>query len=329
MILADKIIDLRKKSGWSQEELAEKLGVSRQSISKWEGAQSVPDMSRVLRLSEVFGVSIDYLLKDELEAPEPAEAAVESGSTARTVSFEEANAFLRLKAENARRVALGVMLCVLSPVLLLLLSGAREYGLLELSENHLAGIGLVVLILLVCGAVALFVTSGLRIQPYEYIEKEPIDTLYGVDGMVRERRQQFHPTYTRQLTLGIVLCVASVLPIFVALILSGDEGFTQVLAVGLTLLLVAVGAMLIVRVSLIWGSYQQLLEEGDYIRQRKSRERRYASISAAYWSLVTVGYLAYSFISGNWHQSWIVWPVAALAFSVVTAGLRGSHRKKD
>ncbi|MBR5743687.1 MAG: helix-turn-helix transcriptional regulator, partial [Clostridia bacterium] len=48
MILADKIIDLRKKNGWSQEELAEQLGVSRQSISKWEGAQSVPDMARII-----------------------------------------------------------------------------------------------------------------------------------------------------------------------------------------------------------------------------------------------------------------------------------------
>lgn len=44
MILADKIVNLRKRAGWSQEELAEKMGVSRQSISKWEGAQSVPDM---------------------------------------------------------------------------------------------------------------------------------------------------------------------------------------------------------------------------------------------------------------------------------------------
>lgn len=54
MILADKIVNLRKRAGWSQEELAEKMGVSRQSISKWEGAQSVPDMNRILKLSEVF-----------------------------------------------------------------------------------------------------------------------------------------------------------------------------------------------------------------------------------------------------------------------------------
>ncbi len=67
MILADKIVNLRKRSGWSQEELAEKMGVSRQSISKWEGAQSVPDMNRILKLSEVFHVSTDYLLRDDME----------------------------------------------------------------------------------------------------------------------------------------------------------------------------------------------------------------------------------------------------------------------
>ena len=55
MILADKIILQRKKAGWSQEELAEQLGVSRQSVSKWEGAQSIPDMDKLLKMSRLFG----------------------------------------------------------------------------------------------------------------------------------------------------------------------------------------------------------------------------------------------------------------------------------
>ena len=62
MILADKIIKLRKKNGWSQEELAEKMNVSRQAVSKWEGAQTIPDLGRILQLSELFGVTTDYLL---------------------------------------------------------------------------------------------------------------------------------------------------------------------------------------------------------------------------------------------------------------------------
>ena len=67
MIFADKLIHLRKKAGWSQEELAEQMNVTRQSVSKWEGAQSVPDLEKMVRLSELFGVSTDYLLKDEIE----------------------------------------------------------------------------------------------------------------------------------------------------------------------------------------------------------------------------------------------------------------------
>lgn len=67
MIFADKLIALRKQHGLSQEQLAEKLNVSRQSVSKWEGAQSIPDINKIIQLSQIFGVSTDYLLKDELE----------------------------------------------------------------------------------------------------------------------------------------------------------------------------------------------------------------------------------------------------------------------
>ena len=66
MILANKITEERKKNGWSQEELANQLGVSRQAVSKWESASSVPDLQRVLELSKLFGVTTDYLLKDEI-----------------------------------------------------------------------------------------------------------------------------------------------------------------------------------------------------------------------------------------------------------------------
>ena len=67
MILADKIMKLRKQNGWSQEELAMQLGVSRQSVSKWESGTSIPDLERIIKLSQIFGVSTDYLIKDEIE----------------------------------------------------------------------------------------------------------------------------------------------------------------------------------------------------------------------------------------------------------------------
>ena len=145
MILADKIIELRKRNGWSQEELAEKLDVSRQSISKWEGAQSVPDMNRILALSQIFGVSTDVLLKDELELDGAAGPGLQAEDTAaRSVSMEEASAYLDHKNTAANRISLGVMLCILSPVLLIILSGAQEAGRIALTENQAAGLGLIV-----------------------------------------------------------------------------------------------------------------------------------------------------------------------------------------
>lgn len=316
MILADKIIELRKKSGWSQEELAEMLDVSRQSISKWEGAQSVPDMARIIRLSEIFGVSTDYLLKDDAESPETL-VLPDSGSAVRTVTMEEAASFLRLKALNAGRVAVGVLLCILSPVLLILLGGAQEYGKIALTENQAGGLGLIALILLVGCAVALFVSSGLRISRYNDLEAEPIDTLYGVSGMVSERREQFRPVFSRQLTLGIVLCVLAVIPIGISLLFAGDNKFMHVLATGAMLVLIAVGVMLIVRTSIIWDSFQILLEEGDYTREAKEDLKTHGNFGKIYWLLVTAGYLAWSFITNAWQRTWIVWPIAAVAYGAV------------
>ena len=326
MIFADKIIDLRKKNGWSQEELAEKLDVSRQSISKWEGAQSIPDMSKILRLSELFGVSTDYLLKDELELPEALPVPETDGLT-RPVSMEEASAFLRLKARNAGQIALGVFLCVLSPILLIVLGGAQEYGRLGLTENQAGGLGLIALMLLIGGAVALFVLSGLRISKYDYLEKEAIDTLYGVSGMVNERREQFRPVYVRQLTVGILLCVLAVIPLGLSLLFGGDDGFLRVAAVGVMLALIAFGVLLIVRCSVVWAGFQILLEEGDYTREAKEELKAHGNFSKIYWLAVTAVYLAWSFLTNDWGRTWIIWPVAGVAYGAIFAIMTALKKK--
>ncbi len=81
--ISDRLAKLRRDNGLNQEELAEKLGVSRQAISKWERGESAPDLSNLIALSDLFDVSIDYLAKgkeeedaapkeeEELRAPDP------------------------------------------------------------------------------------------------------------------------------------------------------------------------------------------------------------------------------------------------------------------
>ena len=77
MALPEKLYALRKKSGLSQEQLAEALNVSRQAISKWEGGSATPESDKLLALSNYFGVSLDYLLKDGAPNAAPAEAQEE------------------------------------------------------------------------------------------------------------------------------------------------------------------------------------------------------------------------------------------------------------
>ena len=114
MIFADKLITLRKKAGWSQEELAEKLGVTRQSVSKWEGAQSVPDIDKILQLARLFGVTTDYLLKEEQGEPEY--TAEDDTPALRKVTLAQANDCLAKAQANAPKMALATALCIVSPV---------------------------------------------------------------------------------------------------------------------------------------------------------------------------------------------------------------------
>lgn len=208
MRLSEKIMDLRKKSGWSQEELAEKLGISRQSVSKWETGESVPDLDKIIRMSELWNVSTDYLLKEDIvpeteaveenrdtfrqeqeEAPrmhqdfrqEQEEAPYmrrerETSQRARMVSREEAEDYLTLSQFAAPRIAVGVMLCILSPICLLILGVLTEKNPLRdtllVPENAAAGIGVTVLLIFVAIAVTLFITNGMRLSAYEYMEKE-------------------------------------------------------------------------------------------------------------------------------------------------------------
>lgn len=67
---SEKLLDLRRRAGLSQEQLADQLGVTRQSVSKWESGTAAPELSKLVALSDLFSVSVDYLVKDRLEEPE-------------------------------------------------------------------------------------------------------------------------------------------------------------------------------------------------------------------------------------------------------------------
>ena len=316
MILADKIIENRKKNGWSQEELADKLGVSRQSVSKWESAQAIPDMKKILQLSEVFGVSTDYLMKDEIEEKPAAELApVDNGleETVRSVSMEEAVSFLKYNETASRWISTGVMICILSPVLLILLGGLAEAGFIPMEERIAELGGTAILLIMIAAAVGMFIREGMRGKKYEYLEKVDIETEYGVNGMVKERRDAYAETHSRRLIIGVMLCIISAVPLLgaEAVHYSNNTDLFPILCVALLLVMCAVGVKLIVLTCTRQGGYDRLLEEGDYSRLNKKAGK----YDGVYWAIATAVYLGWSFATSRWESTWIVWPVAGVLFA--------------
>ena len=257
MILADKIVSLRKKAGWSQEELAEQLGVTRQSVSKWEGAQSVPDMDKVVMMSRLFGVSTDFLLKDELEEEAPCAAAQDDDTPLRRVSLTQASAYLALRKAAAPKIAIATALCIISPVTLLLLAGMSEVQRFPISGNAAAGIGLCVMLALVALAVSIFLRADADVRDYRFLEEEPFETEYGVEGMVRQRQREYKDTHTRLVTVGVVLCVLAAVPLFAAMCINGSD-LLYIAAVCALLVLVAIGCLALVTAGVYQGAMEQL-----------------------------------------------------------------------
>ena len=323
MILADKIVSLRKKAGWSQEELAEQLGVTRQSVSKWEGAQSIPDMDKVVQMSRLFGVTTDYLLKDELEEQTAAPVEEESNPL-RRVTMAQAAEYLTRRKAAAPKVAFAVLLCVISPVTLLLLSAMSEAQRFPISENAAAGIGLCVLLVLVAVAVSIFLRTAAAVRDYRFLEEEPFETEYGVTGMVRQRQQEYAETRTRYTTIGVVLCVLAAVPLFAAVCVNGSD-LLYVAAVGALLVLVGIGCLFLVNAGVYSGAMEQLLEEGDYTRGQKKHHKVRGTVTTIYWLVAVAVFLVYTYgPSGNGQPrySWIIWAVAGVLYAAVMGVVR-------
>lgn len=334
MILADKIADLRKKNGWSQEELANQLGVSRQAVSKWESASSIPDLDKIVKMSLIFGVSTDYLLKDSLEEGRESEEVMEyntaelemDGKAIQMISMESANVYLKLLQQISSKIALGVSLCILSPIMLIGLTGVSDQkeGMI-LSAEASVGIGMTILLLMVAVAAAIFIIYGRKIEAYDFLEKEPIELTYGVKGLVEKEKLGYEAAHSRKLVLGIVLCILSAVPIMV-LAVSDKNGMLTIVGVNLCLILVSVGVYLLVSTGIVYGGFQRLLEEGDYTRNQKIENKRNDVINKIYWCSVTAIYLGWSFTTMEWEKTWIVWPVAGVFYGAVV-GISSVIRK--
>lgn len=231
------------------------MKVSRQAVSKWEAAQTTPDLEKILQLSNLFGVTTDYLLKDEIEDEEFADGVDEA--PIKIITLAEANDYIEQRKEASVKIAIATFLCILSVIPLLISAAMSELTSLPISENAAVGVGVVAIFPIVAIAVVMFIRVGFKNAPYEFLEKEPFKTEYGVTGLARDRQKTYRSTYVKYNCLGACICVLSPIPLLCGTF-TGNE------------LLIA-----------------------------------------------TAIYLGWSFLSNDWHITWVVWPIAGILFAVV------------
>lgn len=130
MTLAEKILELRSAHGLSQGDLAERLEVSRQSVSKWETGQSVPDLDKIIKLADLFGISVDELVREEAQ-PQP---------KSEQPTPEPQIVYVEKPTQRTPAQITGIILMVLGGLAVVL-------GLLNYGAGLLIGIGMIVIAL--------------------------------------------------------------------------------------------------------------------------------------------------------------------------------------
>ena len=180
-----------------------------------------------------------------------------------------------------------------------------------------------ILLIMVALAVRVFIRGGMRLAPYAFLEKEPICIAPALRTDVEMRMRAQQSEFTAGITRGVTLCIISVIPLLLAAAFGAADPII-VLTVCLLLMLISVAVHTFVMVGMVRDSYNKLLQTGDYTPEAKRR----APIAAIYWCVTTAVYLAYSFITFDWHRTWIVWPIAGVLFGGFAALTQLSGKKK-
>lgn len=312
MKLSDKIINLRKKLGWSQEDLAMKLNVSRQSVSKWEGGLSIPNLNRVIELGEIFGVSTDYLLKDELENPEILNA--DNKDEVITITLEDARDYINTSYYKSKATVRAVVLSIMSIIPLFLLLALYEGDVFKISKTMAVSLGLISLFIITSKSIATFININNKYILNDTIESLIFELEHGVESILKDEMDNYKETYSKNMSISMFLFMTCPLPLIVSAIF-GLQSMIILLTVVLLFIMVSVGLYILIPISDIYESYKKLLHLDEYKLENLEDTKRTMRFASFYWPLIVAIYIGWSLWTMNWGITWIVFPVSSLLFA--------------
>lgn len=234
MRLGQKITELRKKNNLSQEGLAEKMNISRQAVSKWESDQSIPDIEKIVSLSELFGVTTDYLLKSGAPSFEIKTADIPAEDKLPILPDELVQKYLSTAKKSSKLRALSTALAIFSPACISFCSAISGFlvGASDKMQLIISLIGFAATIVVLAISFGLLIYSFLIMREFKHLNKQNFDIMEEKKKL-RSAIQSFHHTNDKYLVLSCILAVLGIIgPVISGL--SNSNGTVSLIAWGIT-----------------------------------------------------------------------------------------------
>ena len=234
MRLGQKITELRKKNNLSQEALAEKMNVSRQAVSKWESDQSIPDIEKIVNLSELFGVTTDYLLKSGAPSFEIKTVDIPAEDKLPILPDELVQKYLSTAKKSSQLRALAIALAIFTPACISFCSALSGLliGASDKMQLIISLIGFAATIVILAIACGLLVYSFLIMREFKQLNKQNFDIIKEKERL-KSTIQSFHHTNDKYFVLSCILAVLGIIgPVMSGL--SNSNGTVSLIAWGIT-----------------------------------------------------------------------------------------------
>ena len=293
MTLQEKIIKLRKKNGWSQEDLADKLYVTRQAVSKWESGQSLPDVEKIVHMSKLFGVTTDYLLNEEVESEDVIEESTAIDN--KILEKEVVDAFMDNVKKRSKFYAVFLALMFFSPVVLYILKIASV-------ENYQL-IGGIVGVITFATAYAFFLIGDNKRTSFNYIRKEQKFVLgYGVSNYVEQIKEHSKKKNDIFMTVSsTILMLVGMMLILLQTIYkdSSNYAFVSDISVLVSLIIMSVVVPMGIVPARENNAYSLLLKKGSYAPERAGLNKKLNLVRMIITSTALIGCLVYMVVAKN------------------------------
>ena len=292
MNLSNNLITLRKKANISQEELAEKLDVSRQAISKWESGNGYPETEKLLKLCEIFNCSMDTLMKGKIEEKN---------------NNSDLNEYDKFMSSFAKYISIGVFL-VLVGVTLLLFYLSSAPSIENMNEKDIM-IGVSILLLFVLISVPIFIIKGLKMEAF----KKKYSNI--TNNYTNEEIEKFD----KKFAVAIAALISFILLGVILLVLMyGLKTYkNELMPVSLFMIFITIASPLLTYFGILKSKYD-LDTYNKVNRKIEMKEAILIGISAVIMIITTIIYFILSFVFNLWKYSWILYPIGGMICGIVS-----------